>query len=210
MILRVGPYHYRIKLVEGYIVYEGKNCLGLCDNDRHEILVSDIANESQQVQIICHEYMEAWIYHFADHLACEPAKEAFCDLFGLAMTQCILDFVSQFRRVQSNDTSVDPCEGPGSSPTTGPEPGKPGIGMSPPLRGRFKVTQSYEQDMHAPDRYWLVQIFDGYPTSAAPQRFVPVGNQGADDNADPSHGGGPANRVAYFLVVIHLVLSHCQ
>ena len=97
MRLKVGPYIYTVRLVEGAIEHEGDRCLGLCDNERHEILVADVATEVQQVQVICHEYMEAWIYHFASHLADDDAKESFCDLFGVAMAQCMLDFIGQFR-----------------------------------------------------------------------------------------------------------------
>ncbi|MFA9477612.1 hypothetical protein ACERK3_04815 [Phycisphaerales bacterium AB-hyl4] len=58
MILRVGPFLYRVRFVDGYIDHEGEPCLGLCDNDAHELLVSTTVNEAQQIQVICLEYME--------------------------------------------------------------------------------------------------------------------------------------------------------
>jgi hypothetical protein len=98
MNFRVGPFVYRVVRVAGYIEHGGELCLGLCDNERHELRISDQASEAQQVQIICHEYMEAWLFHFAPHLAGDvQAKEQWCDLFGLAMTQFVLDLVRTLR-----------------------------------------------------------------------------------------------------------------
>lgn len=88
MHLHVGPFVYQVKTVSGYITYQGQRCLGLCDNDRHELLISDQSSSAQQIQVICHEYMEAWLYHFAQS---SLDKEAYCDLFGLAMTQFLID-----------------------------------------------------------------------------------------------------------------------
>ncbi len=113
MTLRVGPYLYRVRYVEGYIEHEGHACLGLCDNEAHVIYISDQITEAEQIQTLCHEYMEAWIHHFgqspgrsdadtrgaADNdLAADAHKEAWCDLFGLAMTQFIVDWMHQVRR----------------------------------------------------------------------------------------------------------------
>jgi hypothetical protein len=99
MNFRVGPYLYRVRSVEGYIEHEGESCLGLCDNERHELLISDQASETQQVQVLCHEYIEAWLYHFGQKLPRlkEQDKEAYCDLFGLAMTQFVLDLMHTLR-----------------------------------------------------------------------------------------------------------------
>ncbi|MCC7145689.1 MAG: hypothetical protein IT443_04520 [Phycisphaeraceae bacterium] len=94
MNLRVGPFVYRIQFVHGHIQHEGQACLGLCDNDQHLILISDQASESQQIQITCHEYMEAWLFHFGANIA---DKEDYCDLFGLAMTQFVMDLMQQLR-----------------------------------------------------------------------------------------------------------------
>lgn len=113
MTLRVGPYLYRVRYVEGYIEHEGHACLGLCDNEAHVIHISNQMTEAEQIQTLCHEYMEAWIHHFgqglrpseADHadaasgdLAADERKEAWCDLFGLAMTQFLVDWMHQVRR----------------------------------------------------------------------------------------------------------------
>jgi hypothetical protein len=67
------PFVYRVQVVEGYIRFEGDDCLGLCDNEAHEVLVSDHCYLAQQMQVICQEYMEAWIYHFGQG---EMEKEA--------------------------------------------------------------------------------------------------------------------------------------
>jgi len=104
MIMRVGPYLYRVQSVHGYIHHKGRKCLGLSDNDRHVLLVSDAASEAQQVQIVCHEYVEAWLHHFGGELKDMPCKEAVCDLMGMAMTQFALDFI---RQTQSPDQSDD-------------------------------------------------------------------------------------------------------
>lgn len=95
MNLRVGPFVYRVQFVEGLIEHEGRQCLGLCDNDAHVILVARHGSEAQQVQVVCHEYMEAWVYHFGQGMT---DKEAMCDLFGMAMTQFTLDLMHQMRR----------------------------------------------------------------------------------------------------------------
>lgn len=112
MTLRVGPYLYRVRFVDGLIDHEGQPCVGLCDNDGKVIYVSTTPCEAEQIQTICHEYMEAWIYHFgqrgdpsattsapsaAGDLLADPGKEAWCDLFGLAMTQFVLDWMHQLR-----------------------------------------------------------------------------------------------------------------
>jgi len=94
MNLRVGPFVYRVRFVEGLIEHEGRQCLGLCDNDAHVILVARHGNEAQQIQVVCHEYMEAWVYHFGQGMT---DKEAMCDLFGMAMTQFTLDLMHQMR-----------------------------------------------------------------------------------------------------------------
>lgn len=95
MILRVGPFLYRVRFVDGYIDHEGERCLGLCDNDAHELLVSTVVSEAQQIQVISHEYMEAWLYHFGANVR---DKEDYCDLFGMAMTQFVLDLTRQLQQ----------------------------------------------------------------------------------------------------------------
>jgi len=92
MRLRVGPFTYQVRWLAGYIEYAGERCLGLCDNEQHALLISDRASPMQQLQVLCHEYMEAWVYHFAGE---RPSKEDYCDLFGLAMAQLIADFAGE-------------------------------------------------------------------------------------------------------------------
>lgn len=100
MILRVGAFLYRVKFVEGYIDYQGQRCLGLCDNDAHEITVSTVPGLAQQVQVICHEYMEAWLFHFGQGV---NGKEDYCDLFGMAMAQFVLDLTHQLHAFASKE-----------------------------------------------------------------------------------------------------------
>ena len=88
MKVRVGPHEYRVRRVRGGIELAGEPCLGLCDHDAQELLVDATLPPSQQVQVLAHEVMEAWVYHFG-----WPGqdKEAGCDLFGQAVTQLMID-----------------------------------------------------------------------------------------------------------------------
>ena len=97
-MMRVGPYLYCVKYVKGYLWHEGQRCLGLCDNDQHKLLVSDVPSQAQQVQVICHEYIEAWLYHFGGQLNEHAQKEMMCDLFGMAMAQFAMDYMQQMRQ----------------------------------------------------------------------------------------------------------------
>lgn len=119
MLLKVGPFVYHVRLVAGFIRHEGEDCLGLCDNESHELFVSDRCSPAQQVQVICHEYMEAWIYHFGQD---GMDKEAWCDLFGLAMTQFVIDLM-QTLRMDGKAWLQDVVEmpPPGTTPPPPPE-----------------------------------------------------------------------------------------
>ena len=99
MHLRVGPFIYRVEKVAGYVEFEGEDCLGLCDNDTQVLYVSQRCSTAQQIQVLCHEYMEAWIYNFGQG---ELDKEAWCDLFGLAMTQFVMDLMQTLREQGSS------------------------------------------------------------------------------------------------------------
>lgn len=94
MILRVGPYLYRVNFIPDYVEHQGTQCLGLCDNDEQVITVSQRVSEAEQIQVLCHEYMEAWLYHFGRSTR---DKEDYCDLFGMAMAQFISDLTHQLR-----------------------------------------------------------------------------------------------------------------
>ncbi|MEM8782290.1 MAG: hypothetical protein AAGE65_05465 [Planctomycetota bacterium] len=129
MLLKVGPFVYRVVLVAGYIRHEGDDCLGLCDNETHELFVSDRCSVAQQIQVISHEYMEAWFYHFGRE---DMDKEAWCDLFGLAMTQFTLDLMQTLRLEPAawaagmSGGSENPNGPPRRDPgTSDPEPGDP-------------------------------------------------------------------------------------
>ncbi|MCC6421593.1 MAG: hypothetical protein IT429_25520 [Gemmataceae bacterium] len=92
--LRVGPFDYRVFEVEGLIWFEGRQCLGFCDNDEHVILVARHGCRAQRQQVLWHEYLEAWVFHFGqDRLDYRghDGKEAVCDLYGLAMAQVMRD-----------------------------------------------------------------------------------------------------------------------
>jgi len=105
MHVSVGPLVYSVHLVAGYVRHEGEDCLGLCDNEAQRLYVSDRTTAAQRVAVFCHEYMEAWLYHFGGE---EKSKEGYCDVFGLAMTQ----FVQQF----APDFAIDPRKMPVESP----------------------------------------------------------------------------------------------
>lgn len=124
MILRVGPFLYRVHFVEDELVHEGERCLGLCDNETHDIYVAAGTSFAQQVQIICHEYMEAWLYHFGHG---EPSKEAYCDLFGMAMAQFVMDLTHQLDALGRDAAGTSH---------------EPGAGAAAPLRhGEASVAQ---------------------------------------------------------------------
>jgi len=94
MILRVGPYLYRVNFIPDYVEHQGTQCLGLCDNDEQVITVSQRVSEAEQIQVLCHEYMEAWLYHFGRSTR---DKEDYCDLFGMAMAQFVTDLTHQLK-----------------------------------------------------------------------------------------------------------------
>lgn len=105
MQFRVGPFTYRLIVTSGDIDFEGEPCLGLCDNESHQMFISDRCRGPQRLQVLCHEYMEAWLYHFGQGIQSgeAPAKEAWCDLFGLAMAQFVGDLL---KAVNQNDQVV--------------------------------------------------------------------------------------------------------
>ena len=109
MMLRVGPFLYRVRFVQRELWLDGERCLGICDNETHEIFVASHLSFAQQVQVICHEYMEAWLYHFGPAgggrgrpdepggaAGAHGQKEAYCDVFGMAMAQFVMDLIHQF------------------------------------------------------------------------------------------------------------------
>lgn len=95
MFVNVGPFRYKVVLVHGHIDHEGEDCLGLCDNIRQKILISDIPPERQRLQVFFHELMHAWWYHFDVN----PAdQEAVVDLVGIAMTDFVLQALKKLDR----------------------------------------------------------------------------------------------------------------
>jgi hypothetical protein len=171
MNLRVGPFVYRVELVPGYIPFEGDDCLGLCDNEHHLILVSDRCSDAQRVQVLCHEYMEAWLYHFGQNLR---DKEAWCDLFGLAMAGFVLDLMRTLRTEDAwalftgdgeaesgAERAVDDADEAGvpEPPPTAPPPGR-----QPKRAGRavtaVRVTDRLVAGPAEGDPAWRVRIFE--------------------------------------------------
>lgn len=127
MLFRVGPFVYRVEKVAGYVQHEGEDCLGLCDNDAHVLYVSQECSTAQQIQVLCHEYMEAWLYHFGQGVEAVGDKEQWCDLFGLAMTQFVTDLMHTLRvegpaLFDSSPSPPPPPEAPTESPPS-PEVG---------------------------------------------------------------------------------------
>lgn len=154
MNLRVGPYIYRVHQVPGYLEHDGRQCLGLCDNERHEIFVSDVPNESQQVQIVCHEYMEAWMYHFGHDMIEHPAKEAMCDLFGMAMAQFAFDFM----HAAGNSLPSFANMSPKPSPPAPPRAASPDITTKrrPPLQPK----RYWHPPTSAEAKPWRVTVYE--------------------------------------------------
>jgi len=135
MLLRVGPFVYRVEKVAGYVEHEGEDCLGLCDNDEHILWLSERCSTAQQIQVLCHEYMEAWLYHFGQGVS---DKEDWCDLFGLAMTQFVVDLMQTLRLegpaiLGSANTSESANSAKSPRPSAGdPEPPTNASGRSEP------------------------------------------------------------------------------
>ncbi|MEM9916193.1 MAG: hypothetical protein AAF911_14660 [Planctomycetota bacterium] len=137
MLLRVGPFVYRVEKVAGYVQHEGEDCLGLCDNDEHVLWLSERCSTAQQIQVLCHEYMEAWLYHFGQGVS---DKEDWCDLFGLAMTQFVMDLMQTLRLEgpailggPSSDTNVNNGAG---NPDRDVAPKPSGAGEAGEVSGR--------------------------------------------------------------------------
>lgn len=141
MQMRVGPFVYRIETVQGYIEHEGNQCLGLCDYDRQILFVSDVGSEAQQVQVLCHEYIEAWLHHFGGNLKDLPEKEQLCDLFGLAMTQFALDFVQAARKAPG-------LTSPFAAPSAAHAPRRPSNDEALPF------------DIDSDSQQWRIKIFE--------------------------------------------------
>jgi hypothetical protein len=169
MEFRVGPYLYAVRPVAGYIDHQGQRCLGLCDNERHELLISDQASPAQQIQVACHEYMEAWVYHFGANLT---DKEDYCDLFGLAMTQFIMDLIRDLRPMLKPEAAQALDLLHGAPPAPGMTPGiasgiapenvasvRAGMGHLPrPDPGSYRVTRIYEPAPNGSAEPWLMRV----------------------------------------------------
>ena len=111
---------------------------------------------AQQIQIICHEYMEAWLYHFGQP---EPDKEAYCDLFGMAMAQFVMDFIRQLDRVAA-------------------EAGEPGLGDRRTEGGNLISRVELREAASLPQpRRTSSRSSSRSSSSAAPRRSAPPGQR---------------------------------
>lgn len=163
MNCRVGPFDYRVRFVDGYIRFEGDDCLGLCDNDRHELLVSDRVGPAQQLQVLCHEYMEAWLYHFGRN---PRDKEDWCDLFGLAMTQFVMDLARRGRNDGLWELLGHIEEGATGETLSLPATlaGAAGERADPPKAvTAIRVTDLIEPGDDAPGGAWRIRLFEPVP-----------------------------------------------
>lgn len=160
MEFRVGPYVYTVRQVAGYIDHEGESCLGLCDNHRHELLISDQASPAQQLQVLCHEFMEAWVYHFGANLS---DKEDYCDLFGLAMTQFVLDLVADMQPMFKPDAAaavkllLPALEAKVSRSSQRVEAADEDESLAP---RPYRVTRIYEPAPPGSSKPWLMRLVD--------------------------------------------------
>ena len=110
MRFQVGPFTYSVRRVSGYIEFNGQRLLGLADHEQHELLISDRVNLTQQVQVLGHEIMEAWIYQHG----APRDKESACDLFGTALTAFTMDLMRVMGMEMLFDHRVTP-EGHGEA-----------------------------------------------------------------------------------------------
>ena len=123
MILRVGPFHYRVHFVEGDLLHEGERCLGLCDNETHDIYIDARLGFAQQVHVICHEYMEAWLYQFGPPTPHQPlTKETYCDIFGMAMAQFVMDLIHRCDHLAGGSPTTDAPAATAPTTFTAPAP----------------------------------------------------------------------------------------
>lgn len=162
MEFRVGPYLYTVRQVAGYIDHQGEPCLGLCDNEKHEMLISDQASAAQQIQVVCHEYMEAWVYHFGANLT---DKEDYCDLFGLAMAQFVMDFIKDMQPVLQPDAAgavakLIPQADRASTTTADMSQEHSPMLTAPQEGGPYRVTRIYEPSPKGSTQPWLMRVIE--------------------------------------------------
>jgi len=60
MLIRVGPYRYRVELVNGYVEHEQTLWLAVTDHQRHLIRVSDRVADEDRLRVMLSELMQAW------------------------------------------------------------------------------------------------------------------------------------------------------
>lgn len=92
MQVQVGPWEYQVKLVRGYVQYQGEPCFGLCDHLKRQILIADVLDRGQRLHVLVHELVHAWWHYCPGNVADE---EAVADLVALAMSRLLMQVVDQ-------------------------------------------------------------------------------------------------------------------
>ena len=85
MQIRVGPFSYRLELVDGLISHEGVWHLGLCDTTEQIILISKTLPVGKRFSVFWHELAHAWNGELNIHESDTLTEEQMCNLIGLAM-----------------------------------------------------------------------------------------------------------------------------
>lgn len=86
MLIPVGPFSYRVELVQGYLTGPGqRRCLGLTFPDRYLIQVSDVPPAAKRLAVLWHEITHAWKEELDISGQAALDDESIANLIGLAM-----------------------------------------------------------------------------------------------------------------------------
>ena len=85
MKIRVGAVEYDVRMVNGPVLLNGRECFGLCDPDGLVILIDGRMNPARRVATFWHELAHAWKFELDVHDTKSMQTEAMCSLIGLAM-----------------------------------------------------------------------------------------------------------------------------
>lgn len=86
MEIPVGPFRYRLALVNGHIQTPSGPALGLCDTVRREILISDAVAPDHRVDVFGHEFGHAAKAELDITESPTLHEEAACNLVAMAMS----------------------------------------------------------------------------------------------------------------------------
>lgn len=123
MRVQVGPWEYRVRLVRGYVQYQGEPCFGLCDHLKREILIADVLDRSQRLHVFVHELVHAWWHYCPGDVKDE---EAVADLMALAMSRVLIQVVADPTCFKLFDRARGDGVGPLDPPGEGEGPGDSG------------------------------------------------------------------------------------